>query len=309
MMSLPFVRKLSTIYQHKSIEINVVDHCNLTCNNCNHASPEVQEKYLEPSELYRQLLQLKLSYKSWQVKLIGGEPLLHPDLLTIVKLVKKSCIAKKILLVTNGTLLPKMSEEIWHLIDGLEISIYPTPGLSRKKFETYKALARRYNTRLNALYYPTFQVVFSSLGNDDADLVQRIFNTCKKAHLWHCHGIHHGYFYRCPQSIYIPQLLNLDDPQFENDRVKITGNAKKTKMYLRKFLASKQPLHACRYCLGDIGIEQPHELNPSQDAIHWNSVPVKQLVDYDYLKLSEQDITIQQKCRTLPDDITAVLRS
>ncbi|HUC36682.1 MAG TPA: hypothetical protein VMR97_06120, partial [Acidimicrobiales bacterium] len=56
-------------------EINVAEHCNLSCRGCSHASPVVPNYFADPDELHDSLSFLARRYHSRQVRLVGGEPL------------------------------------------------------------------------------------------------------------------------------------------------------------------------------------------------------------------------------------------
>ena len=60
-------------------------------------------------------------------KLVGGEPLLHPELVELVEVARRAAIAPRISLTTNGLLLPRMSEPFWRGLDAVTISLYPRP--------------------------------------------------------------------------------------------------------------------------------------------------------------------------------------
>ena len=63
------------------------------------------------------------------IKLLGGEPLIHPDLLQVISLCRGIFKNTRILLVTNGILLKTMSEEFWKTCQNnqiaISISLYP----------------------------------------------------------------------------------------------------------------------------------------------------------------------------------------
>lgn len=89
-------------------------HCNLNCKYCSHFSSISDEWYLDPEQFEKDLSSINpdiLNYFSF-VKLLGGEPLLHPSIIDIIKILRKyyhnhACIA------TNGILLKKMSKEFY----------------------------------------------------------------------------------------------------------------------------------------------------------------------------------------------------
>ncbi|MEJ2038869.1 MAG: 4Fe-4S cluster-binding domain-containing protein, partial [Desulfosarcinaceae bacterium] len=181
-----------------SCEINAVDHCNITCLDCNHASPPLKAHFADPDRVYHDLSTLSKVYRADWLKIVGGEPLLHPDLPSLVDAVRRSGISKKILLVTNGLLLKQMPEAVWEAIDQLELSIYPETGLDEAKQMQIQEQARSHGVHLLRSTYSNFRRTFSITGTDDSNLVRRIYRTCKLANLWGCQSIHEGHLYKCP---------------------------------------------------------------------------------------------------------------
>ena len=101
---------------NNACEINVVEHCNLSCRSCSHVSPAFRRTVIDPDALERDLSLLAEHYKVGTVRLLGGEPLLHPDLGAVVDAVRRSGIGERICVVTNGLLLPRMPRALWEAV-------------------------------------------------------------------------------------------------------------------------------------------------------------------------------------------------
>jgi cyclic pyranopterin phosphate synthase len=284
------------IRQKHSCEVNVVDHCNLTCRDCNHGSPGVAERFIDPAQLYTDLSQLGRHYEPRTIKLIGGEPLLHPDLLEVARAVRMSRISRRLLLITNGLLLPRAPDELWDSINALEVSIYPNPGMPEDVIQWIRDKARKHGVEIEFLRFTQFRVQFSTRENQDENLTRRVFSTCRMANLWHCDSVHDGYFYRCPQSVYIPQLTGRENDTFEHDRVRIE-DSRRFRQQLAAFRQSPEPLSACRYCLGTAGRTREHQLERKN---RWGLTiegAVEEMVDFPFLERAEDDIRLRQGCR------------
>src|SRR5947209_7095120 len=98
------------------LELNPVEHCNLSCRSCSHLSPLQPRHYVDPDDLTRDLKILSAHYHARWVRVVGGEPLLHPQLDRILTAVRTSGVADRIVVVTNGILLPRMQPEVWALL-------------------------------------------------------------------------------------------------------------------------------------------------------------------------------------------------
>ncbi len=110
------------IRPHYACQADIVRHCNLACRDCDHISPIANHRFANPESLYRDFSILAKVYKPQFVQLLGGEPLLHPGIVTVLKAVRASEISDRVMVLTNGLLLPLMKDEFWENLDDLEIS-------------------------------------------------------------------------------------------------------------------------------------------------------------------------------------------
>ncbi len=96
------------------IEFWATRHCNLNCKGCSSCSPIMPEWFLDLQKLNDDLSRLKyLGINILNINILGGEPLLHPDIMKIFQLVRKIYSSANISLMTNGLLLPEMPSEFW----------------------------------------------------------------------------------------------------------------------------------------------------------------------------------------------------
>jgi len=97
------------------VDINVVDHCNLNCKYCANFCPLAPESFLDPAA-YDSVLErfaVLTGGKVGTIRLLGGEPLLHPALNEIMAITRRRFPGSRIDLVTNGLLLLKMPGTFW----------------------------------------------------------------------------------------------------------------------------------------------------------------------------------------------------
>lgn len=109
-------------------EIHLVDHCNLNCQMCDHFSPLAKKNYLSLSSFNKDCSRLsELFNKTAQyVRLLGGEPLLHPNVSDFFLIARKWFPFSQIQLFTNGLLLKKQNEIFWNATKTNNISIHVT---------------------------------------------------------------------------------------------------------------------------------------------------------------------------------------
>ncbi len=97
------------------LEFHVADHCNLNCAACEHYSGLVHEAVFPDFARFKQdFYQLKRFIKDiGTLRILGGEPLLNPELEQYLDLARSLYPDTQIMLVTNGLLLRNMAESFW----------------------------------------------------------------------------------------------------------------------------------------------------------------------------------------------------
>jgi cyclic pyranopterin phosphate synthase len=279
-MHEPSVRTLDgMILPQYACQTDLVDHCNLSCRDCDHASPSFKKRHAEPETLHRDFSILAKVYKPQLVQLLGGEPLLHPDIIGAIHAIRSSGISERIMVFTNGLLLDRMKDDFWASVDDLEISVYPGSGLDQIQINRYKDKAIEYNVRLKVYAYQQFRRQFSLPGSHDPALTQRIYDACMKVHVWGCHSVYAGHIYRCPQSIFIPRMLGLPPEQLRRDGLEIRDTPEFFDQLLA-YLTSPVPLQACRNCLATVGVKRNHVQVVRQDWLKHQGDALEDSVDY-----------------------------
>ncbi len=266
-------------------ELNVVHHCNLSCRACSHLSPMAKKFFVNPDQVLKDFSVLAKYCHPQHIRLGGGEPLLHPNLLAVIAAVRESGISECIRVVTNGVLLGRMPDMFWQCVDQIHISLYPGSRISTRKLKIYRQRAEKNEIKLEVSYFDRFREPYSTLGTKDSDLIRRIFSTCQIAHAWCCQAVYQGYFYRCSPSIFIPWLLQGGtEMNTVRDGLKLASN-KTFADDLHKFLLAQEPLEACKYCLGTVGKRFAHVQESHQGQR--TPLPTEELIDWKYLRYFE----------------------
>lgn len=113
------------------LEFHVADHCNLNCKYCTHYSPLVPGPVFTDYERFSSdLRQLKHYIPDIGIiRILGGEPLLNPDLGRFISLTRDLYPASIITIVTNGLLIRQMDAELIEVMKEkmafIHISFYP----------------------------------------------------------------------------------------------------------------------------------------------------------------------------------------
>lgn len=260
-----------------NLELPVTDHCNLTCQDCNHSSPAQAPWFADPDQVYRDLSALAKVYRPRRLKILGGEPLLHKGLVEVLRAARAANLCQRFFLTTNGMLCDRMTPELWQQLEEIEISRYPG-CLPDATVERARAAASQYGVLFTLIDYPEFKATLSAQTNQDEPLVQAIYQTCKVAHQWGCHMVRHGSLYKCPRSAYLPMLLGYDR---DVDALRIEEGPD-FQARLLDFLNSPIPLRACSNCLGTVGRTFPHRLTPRAEWSKSLDRPVAELLDPEF---------------------------
>ena len=112
------------------MDVHIAEHCNLNCIGCSHYSPLAKPAFCNLEVLEKNLQHLCLFRDSFgAINLLGGEPLLNPDVAESFRIVRRYFPDVELKLVTNGTLLSKMSDTFWSACKKydvvISITVYP----------------------------------------------------------------------------------------------------------------------------------------------------------------------------------------
>lgn len=276
-----------------NLEVIVADHCNITCRQCNHASPIMKKWNATVEETEHSLGLLAGVYHCKKLRLIGGEPLLNPNIVDLIKIAKRSGIGDLVQLTTNGMFLDRLPDEGWVDLDEIEISLYEISKLSDAKIEELRRKGKRFGTKVNVSRYPNFRMTFSSQKAESTSLVEDIWSACKMANVWGCHALRQGRLYRCPQSIYVPGFTG---GQLEEEGFKISDSTTLQEDLLR-FLNAPGPLKSCAHCVGSCG-KQVQQAGLDRRA--WKAdldVPFEEMIDFELMDKSKTAIQLIDDCR------------
>lgn len=232
-------------------DLNLVLHCNMRCVNCSHAAPVADIWSMTLEMIARDLLALKPFLKLHSLNLVGGEPLLHKEIVEVMRLLKRIRIDESTTVITNGTLLPRMSDEFWRELEYLSISVYP--GLNPECLELAREKQKKHRFGLGERVFTEFHRQFRKEPNDGAH-----FATCH----WKsdCYTVHDGAFFLCPQSAFFPKrFMGLDEKVDGLPLLDVTEEK------LAAFLNRTEPLNACRMCCAN-------EMRPAP----WQEAPRKE---------------------------------
>jgi MoaA/NifB/PqqE/SkfB family radical SAM enzyme len=99
------------------LEVHLTDHCNLKCKGCGHFSCLADPYFADLEEFRRDFQRLAELVSGFErIHLLGGEPLLHPQVADFIRVAREYFPDTRLVLYTNGLLLAKMPEEFWRAV-------------------------------------------------------------------------------------------------------------------------------------------------------------------------------------------------
>lgn len=143
----------------EKIDVHLTDHCNLNCKGCTHYSPLADEFYLSIEEFERDMTRLSELSKGEikQIFLLGGEPLLHPQIKEFFPIARRLFFNSRIVVITNGILLSKQDDSFWQACKDFNIQIWVSVYNLQIDTKTSEQKARDYGVFLG----------YTSTGNNE----------------------------------------------------------------------------------------------------------------------------------------------
>lgn len=231
------------------VEIHLSDHCNLNCKGCGHLSNIAPVNFADYQKFSMDLFRLKELFSNIRkMRLMGGEPLLNPQLMEFVELARRENSDTDISVVTNGLLLGEKSsymlKRMAELDVQLDISGYP-PTIGRK--EEITSLLKQYGIR----YQFTDQIEkFMKFRNPDANMnIETAFGRCP---IKECTFLREGRMAACSFPILYSQLNTIMNGKFlideKNDIIDIYSAENSGWRIVWKLTHA---MSSCRYCRTD----------------------------------------------------------
>lgn len=223
-------------------EMGIIDFCNLNCKGCNHYSPIFEKKYPDFDKRMEDVKKIASLYNDiLEFGLIGGEPLLSPDIEQYIISTRKLLPKTEIQIVTNGLLIPKLEQKILKCISENNITIsisqyFPTVKIInsiRKQLEQFSIDYVLKPVASKEKFYKTL-----CLNKDN------IYE--KKCISQGCINICDGRIAKCPSVLYIEELNKKFCTHFPNDGIynlEDFWNGQELNLKLER----KIPL--CEYCI------------------------------------------------------------
>lgn len=107
-------------------EVPITDKCNLNCKGCLFACNAIKNnEHVEYEQLEKDARRMAELFCDipW-IRILGGEPLMHPRIMDVLRLYREVFPESEIDLCTNGLLIPKMPQEFWECLKAERITVH-----------------------------------------------------------------------------------------------------------------------------------------------------------------------------------------
>ncbi|GHT88856.1 hypothetical protein FACS1894137_17430 [Spirochaetia bacterium] len=231
-------------------EVHATDHCNLNCKGCEHFSSVANEEFLDINIFERDCARLSelTKRKIEDFAIVGGEPLLHPQITKIFDIARKYFPFDKIIVLTNGLLLLKLEDDFWENCRKNNIIVTITKYPIKLDFQTIEKKAQSHGVKME--YMGSTGTIIKTMRINPLDLEgnqipKKSFKYCYMSN--YCIHLRDGKLYTCPR---VPNIHFFN--QYFNQELKVTE-----KDYIDIFEVNNlteildrlcRPIPFCRYC-------------------------------------------------------------
>ncbi len=190
------------------LEFHLTDHCNLNCSGCGHFSNISPISFADINQYKGDIFRLsKLFHNIHKIRIMGGEPLLHSEVASFIKLTRKAFPRADIRLATNGILLDKASLDFWNTCHEtgaiIDLTVYPP---FYNKVYHWESLSAAHGVYLSSLTQKNqFYAHLDLNGNSNKE---KSFLECRKK--YYCPFLQNGYIYPCA----MPALVHYFNDKF-----------------------------------------------------------------------------------------------
>lgn len=236
----------------KGLTIAITEFCSLKCKYCGEFTPYFEHpKHYDVDVCIKSIQNLsKVVEKVDHITIIGGEPLLHPQLQTLLENIVDIENVGYFEVVSNGTIIP--TEELSQLLGKynpklqLAVTAY---GTLNTKLDEIKVMCEKYNVKFRMHleetlwdkgYVPT---AYNRTDKQNRD----IYATCINPDF--CPVIMNGHLFKCMTAAAGIRLGRT--PFVERDCVNLINNQdslEKIKKKLCEFILMTDAITACDYC-------------------------------------------------------------
>ena len=235
-------------------DVDISRHCNLNCAGCAHFSPLSEKSFYNLSMYDHDVKRLGelFHHDASRIQILGGEPLLNPNVTEYCRIAREGFPSAEIVLLTNGILLKDMDNLFWQNCNRFDVVIAVTRYPINIDYEYIEDLVCRHNIRYKILGVYGAQLrkerckfrLYAMDLNGLSDPKDNFLN-CPMSN--RCINLKNGRLYTCatiPCIDLFATFFNLNIFATDDDSIDIYGTDSADEIL--EFLA--RPVPFCRYC-------------------------------------------------------------
>lgn len=247
-----YVRKYIPRVQLHRISVHLTEHCNLNCQCCDNFSPIAEPEYADLKQMEKDFARLsQLSHAEGSlgirtIELMGGEPLLHPQICDFLTMTRRYFPNNDIRILTNGILLTEMKSSFWKICNKTHTNIVVTKYPIKLNTEKIEEMAKLHH--VDWRFFEDYEIKTTyHLPLDLTGTQEERDNFLHCFHANECVCLEKGRLYTCSVAAYIHhfnQFFDCNLPDIQENSIDIYQV--KNMSQILSFLAKPIPL--CKYC-------------------------------------------------------------
>lgn len=263
---------------------DITSVCNLNCTNCSVFCGLREPWFISIEEFREQLSYLKSIVPVSFVSFCGGEPTLHPQFMDLCKELFTQIPDCFLQIITNGTLLNKITDEDLKYLSQFKVSFAVTLYPKLKYIDIvqdFQNRCKKYNIEMGVKgirpYFGKYE--YNPKGSNDPD---DFYYICEKSDVVHSFVIFKNRIYNCCIA---PDYPAIHLPQDEEDSIQLN----KLKSYDELLTFGNHSYNSCKYCTAQMTEGQPLHFWHTQNEVpseYYSSMLELYLNNYElYYKL------------------------
>jgi hypothetical protein len=242
------------------LEVHLVDHCNLNCSGCGHYSPLAAPAYTDLGQYETDIQRLGQLFRNIaMIRLMGGEPLLHPNPASFLAVTRNYFPRADLRFVTNGVLLAKAPAAFWTACrdtkTAIDLTLYPP---FKERAGEWQSICDRERVICRVHEVQTFYKHMNLRGDSNR---RRAFLNCRNQ--FYSPFLQNGRLYTCPKAAlvhYFNKEFGVEIPADSGVNIHSPNtSARKIVSYIDK------PIETCQWCTYDL----PHfPWSSGKDSVH-----------------------------------------
>lgn len=230
--------------------LNILDHCNLRCRGCDHFAAIAEKRFVALEDISADLQKMSALTEGrvTRIGVMGGEPLLHPQLKEILAEARRNFPDTLIQVVSNGLLMNQQADTFWEACRDNRIEIVVTKYPIELDFEKMEETAQKWGVAFR--YYGDTGEVIKTSYKMSIDVAGRQDPT---ESFWDCYHANQlpllmeGKFYPCtvaPNVRHFNKKFGTNMALEAGDYLELDKVSSADELY--QFLCTPKPF--CRYC-------------------------------------------------------------